>query len=150
MTFTAKNPIENFWSKVRRDESGCWLWQAGVDKDGYGKFAVGLGGRRQRHVRAHRFAYEMLVGPISSPQLRHSCDTPACVNPQHLLPGDPKSNQADCVERGRRPATKPSFAEKPCKRDHARTPENVRIDPRTGARTCRPCGALLARERRAS
>src|SRR2546429_231450 len=62
----SKDPVDNWLSKIEIgtwDE--CWLWQAGLDKDGYGKFAVGLEGGGQQHLRAHRFAYEMFVADIT-------------------------------------------------------------------------------------
>lgn len=72
---------ERFWIKVARQPSGCWLWQAGTS-DGYGRFRV-LG----RTVYAHRFAYELEVGEIpAGHDLHHTCETPLCVNPAHLLP----------------------------------------------------------------
>lgn len=37
----------------------CWLWGAFIDRHGYGMFRDG-----RRMVRAHRFSYELLVGPI--------------------------------------------------------------------------------------
>lgn len=40
--------LARFWSKTRPD-GDCVIWTAGVCKDGYGKFATGIGGRRQRH-----------------------------------------------------------------------------------------------------
>lgn len=91
----------------RRDRSGaCWIWTAGVDKDGYGKFTLTLpriGGKQQQvSVRAHRIAYLLTVGPLAGDQLvRHSCDTPACCNPKHLEPGSQVDNVADRVARGR-------------------------------------------------
>lgn len=33
--------------------------------------------------------------------IRHKCDNPPCVNIEHLLKGDAKSNMQDCIDRGR-------------------------------------------------
>jgi hypothetical protein len=49
--------VERFWEKVDKT-SGCWLWTAALWK-GYGRIAVG-----RRMVKAHRFSYELLIGPI--------------------------------------------------------------------------------------
>lgn len=84
--------------------SGCWLWLQACDKDGYGKFQVtNFGpGPKQFHIRAHRFAL-FLAGHGWPAAVRHRCDTPACVNPDHLIGGTQKENIADMDKRGRRP-----------------------------------------------
>lgn len=77
--------------------SGCWLWNAGKDKDGYGKVK-----RNGRSIRAHRMMYESHRGPIPDGKLvLHSCDTPACVNPDHLSIGDHQENHSQRGMRGR-------------------------------------------------
>lgn len=69
-----------FWSKV--DASGmCWEWTEATSA-GYGQLKVA------RHwVYAHRFAYELLIGPIPDGlDLDHLCLNAICVNPDHLEP----------------------------------------------------------------
>lgn len=73
--------------------SGCWLWCAGCDSEGYGRFAVARGMKD----RAHRVAYRLLVGAIPDGHvLDHKCRTRCCVNPMHL---EPVSN-GENVKRG--------------------------------------------------
>ena len=62
--------------------TGCWLWIGADDGHGYALL------RRERKTRrAHRFIYELLVGPIPSGlDLDHLCRVRACVNPKHLEP----------------------------------------------------------------
>src|SRR4051812_26231219 len=50
-----------FWSKVEKT-SDCWIWHGPRNELGYG--SIGIGGARGRHVKAHRFAYESVVGLI--------------------------------------------------------------------------------------
>ena len=72
-------PEERFYAKVEKT-AGCWLWTAYRNTDGYG--VLGVAGRL---VRAHRFAYELLVGSIPRGlQIDHLCRVRHCVNPAHL------------------------------------------------------------------
>jgi hypothetical protein len=89
-----------FWSKVHPEAlSGCWLWHGSVNKDGYGT----AGGRGAR-TTAHRLALAWAIGPLPPGMVvRHKCDVPACVNPDHLLLGTHADNMKDCVDRGRKP-----------------------------------------------
>lgn len=83
----------------------CWIYLAGKDHAGYGKFAITAPRGetpKQKHVRAHRIAYELLHGQVPSDlYLLHSCDRPACANPGHLSPGTAADNYADAKKRGR-------------------------------------------------
>jgi len=88
---------KRFWDKV--DKSGdCWLWTASDDgKRGYGKISVG----NKMHY-AHRLAYEAHVGPIPKGLcVLHKCDTPKCVNPDHLFLGTIADNNRDRDQKGR-------------------------------------------------
>ncbi len=93
--------LARFWSKTKVDGE-CIVWTADVDRDGYGRFAVGPRGS-QRHHRAHRWIWEYFNGPIPDGQvLRHKCDNPPCVAYLvHLIPGTNLQNTHDALERGR-------------------------------------------------
>jgi HNH endonuclease len=94
---------ERFARKYSVDERGCWIWTAGFFNDGYGCFAIGAG----KNVRASRWAYEHFREEIPDGLwVLHRCDTPACVNPEHLFLGTPCDNQWDCVLKGRHPRGK--------------------------------------------
>ena len=98
--------IERFWAKV--DKSGdCWLWtagRAGGNSGEYGSFRIN---NPRRKVYAHRFSYELSHGPIPDGMLvLHDCDTPLCINPDHLRVGTTADNIQDKVKRGR--ASKPN------------------------------------------
>ena len=70
---------ERFWAKVdTRAPEECWLWTGGHDSNGYSSFG---------DTRGHRFAYELVVGPIPEGMvIDHLCRNPGCVNPAHLEP----------------------------------------------------------------
>ncbi len=100
--------------------SGCWLWTGGVKSDGYGS-ARTYGARRS--VLAHRFMYELLVGPIPDGlELDHVCRVRSCVNPDHL----------DIVTHAENIARKPIPAS--CPSGHRR------FSVRGGKRHCLDCG----------
>ena len=84
------------WSAVAAGCS-CWHWTGAMVNNGYGRI-----NRRGKHFSAHRFAYEALRGEIPHGMiLRHRCDVPSCVNPDHLEIGSFKENTQDAVRRGR-------------------------------------------------
>lgn len=79
----------------------CWEWTAGRDADGYGVFYIPPRGHRSRV--AHRISFEITAGapPPIGMVVRHVCDNPPCVRPDHLLIGTQRDNVRDMVERGR-------------------------------------------------
>lgn len=78
------------------DKSGdCWMWTGSGDR--YGKTCVS-----GRYVSAHILSYELNVGPVPSGQIvRHRCDTPKCVRPEHLELGTNADNSRDMTDRQR-------------------------------------------------
>lgn len=80
-------------------ETGCWLWLGHWNSHGYGRIALG---RRGAFISAHRAAYEQVHGPIKPGMcVCHKCDTPACVNPDHLFLGSHAANMRDRKNKGR-------------------------------------------------
>lgn len=76
--------------------TGCWLWSVGVAA--YGSIAVASGA----HVPVHRYSFQTYKGPIPNGlQVCHKCDTPSCVNPDHLFLGTVKDNAQDCRAKER-------------------------------------------------
>ena len=92
-----KSASERFWRFVQETET-CWSWTGATDKDGYGVFDPGEG---PKTVRAHRFSYELFVGPVEKKLVLHKCDTPACVRPDHLFLGTWLDNMEDKCRKGR-------------------------------------------------
>ncbi len=83
----------------RYDSSGCLLWQRAVLTARMGYGVLNYGGKV---VYAHRLSYEVFKGPIPEGMLVcHSCDVPACINPDHLWLGTQKENVLDCCKKGR-------------------------------------------------
>lgn len=77
--------------------TGCFLWFGAHLPRGYGRFC--FDGRTQL---AHRLAWQWANGRTAAGRVvRHRCDNPCCVNPDHLLIGTQADNLRDCAERGR-------------------------------------------------
>ncbi len=126
------DPVERFWARVDRSPDGCWLWKGGHFNNGYALISI-----ERRPKGAHRFAYELLVGPIPDGlQLDHLCRVRGCVNPKHLEPVTPRTN----LLRG---ATKAAAnaAKTHCMHGHEFTAENTVI-MKSGSRSCRECGRI--------
>ena len=79
-------------------ETGCWIWTGALNRHrGYGRLRF-----KDKEIKAHRYSWELHNGPIPDGlQVLHKCDTPACVNPDHLWLGTHKENMHDCIKKGR-------------------------------------------------
>jgi len=77
-----------FWDNVETSTSRCWLWNGGLDKDGYGYYS--LAGKRRI---THRVAFEHFVGAVPEGlDLDHLCRIRNCCNPLHLEAVTPAVN----------------------------------------------------------
>ena len=88
-----------FWENVKKaDGDACWEWTASLQRGGYAQMK-----RKGKKIRASRFAYEIVNGPIASPLLFvcHTCDNPKCVRADHLFLGTAADNNADMMAKGR-------------------------------------------------
>lgn len=140
---------QRFWPKV--DKNGpipeyapqlgpCWLWKSGLNVGGYGAFQVGRGKRA-----AHRFSYELLVGPIPvGLQLDHLCRVTACVNPAHLEPVTCREN----LLRGETWQAR-NAAKTHCPQGHPYDAANT-VTEISGSRSCRTCRNERKRAKRAA
>lgn len=95
-------PLEDrFWEKVQKNsEDGCWRWTAALNENGYG--VIRTGGKTPGNTLAHRLSYRIHynVDP-GDLDVCHRCDTPSCVNPNHLFLGTHKENMHDSINKGR-------------------------------------------------
>lgn len=90
---------ELFWKKVDiLGPDDCWTWRGYVNNMGYGQYCV-FGDKPKG---SHRLAYALTNGPVpAGANVCHRCDTPLCVNPNHLFLGTQKDNIHDMGEKGR-------------------------------------------------
>lgn len=94
---------KGIWQHIKQHQrkvtpNGCWLFTGAKSQDGYGAVRV-----KGRLLRVHRFAYmsEHNVQLTSEQLVCHHCDTPLCINPEHLFLGSNEDNMADMAAKGR-------------------------------------------------
>ncbi len=95
--------VATFWKRVARSED-CWIW-TGAKCGSYGQLQY----RRQR-LLAHRFSW-VLHAKQNCPEgqvVRHRCDNPPCVRPDHLELGSVAQNVRDTYDRNRRSTGNPN------------------------------------------
>ena len=89
-----------FHRNVREHASGCWVWIGPQTPNGYGRWQVGPGQKKQM---AHRISYEHHTGEQipEGIQLDHVCRNRLCVNPLHLekVTGSENTLRQDHAER---------------------------------------------------
>lgn len=96
---------DRFFAKIQKTSS-CWHWVGPIRPNGYGQ--IQEGGKGSRNVSAHRLSYELHKGKIPDGMVvMHSCDNPACVNPDHLSVGTYKDNTHDMIAKGRKRTVAP-------------------------------------------
>jgi hypothetical protein len=135
--------LGRFWPKVEDlGPNGCCVWRANLYHDGYGRFYY------LREVRAHRFAWELVHGPIPSRlQVDHLCRNRACVRPSHLRLVTAREN---LLALGSKSLAKIRADAKHCKHGHALSGENLYLRKRRhGGRACLTCRRRIDKERAA-
>ena len=113
---------EKFWSNVEKTD-GCWLWTGYSDKDGYGVLVY-----EGKFYRCPSFSLKLDGRPVPKGRFAcHTCDTPACVKPEHLYVGTPSQNVQDALSRNRMLVGSRHYASKLTEADIPK----IRTDPRT-------------------
>lgn len=85
-----------FWKLVEKTDT-CWIYRGTIDHYGYGVINI-----LHKQVKAHRYAYELQIGPIpEGHDVLHHCDNPPCVRGVHLFTGTQADNNADSQSKGR-------------------------------------------------
>ena len=76
----------------------CVLWKGAKDSNGYGQ-----SWKYGKPFKAHRDSYEKAnnIKLSSTDFILHKCDTPSCINPEHLFIGTQLDNMRDKINKGR-------------------------------------------------
>jgi len=133
---------ERFSQHTVPGPDGCIDWTGYRNGHGYGLVQwVGLPSKS-----AHRIAYWLAHDELPK-VVRHSCDRPCCVNPDHLLGGTQADNVADMVERRRHWAHERTH----CANGHSYEEFGVRYGTRGDGsrfRICKECDRINTHKRR--
>lgn len=85
--------------------TGCWIWFGAWTAATKSSRWVGYGcvRRNGKTALAHRTVYSEAneIRLSDKDVVRHSCDNPCCINPEHLVIGSMKDNSQDAIRRGR-------------------------------------------------
>ncbi len=136
---------ERFWSKVdKHGPGGCWIWTAFLTR-GYGHFTTTTDGH-QVTKKAHRIAYELLVGPIPDGLcIDHVCRTRSCCNPEHLRPVTWREN---IFAPGSKSIAVKHAEKTHCRHGHALVEGNLlRFGLAMGKRLCAECNKRRCKEK---
>ena len=112
----------------------CDLWERSTNSEGYGYLHIAYLDGKQIRIRAHRLVWMQEFGHTDL-HILHSCDTPACINLDHLRAGTHQDNMRDRDERGRSWQSNKTH----CSQGHEFTEENTYNRPNGGWRRCITC-----------
>lgn len=87
--------LARFWAKVDKKpgqgpNGDCWCWTGQTNWDNYGQLKV-----KGKTYRAHRLSYQIENGDTDGWCVRHKCNHPPCVRPDHLILGTQQQNMDD-------------------------------------------------------
>lgn len=94
---TDEQYLAKFKARTETNDSGCWLYVLGKDSFGYGQVYV-HGVRWKLHRWMFSYHKEEIPRELF---VCHTCDIPACCNPEHLWLGTKSDNERDKVAKGR-------------------------------------------------
>ena len=129
--------MERFLAKINKTDT-CWLWKGSKSSKGYGSINI-----NNAFMSAHRLSFMLFKGEIKNGLwVLHKCDTPACVNPEHLFLGNAKDNAIDMTNKNRGNVIfKNNHNKTHCKNGHEFTEENIyyygsKTRPHRGCKIC--------------
>jgi hypothetical protein len=128
-------------------ETDCWRFKGRKRARGYGIFFF-----KEKYASAHKAAWLIFRGPVPIGfHLHHRverpirCMGPSCINPDHLLPLDPRTHVLEYTPDN---FTVLKKNQTHCSRGHELAGDNLYVYPGTDKRRCRRCHATWEAEQR--
>jgi len=88
--------------------TNCMEWTRCLNTDGYPRAVFD----NNSNGKVHRVVYELKTNKdITGLVIRHTCDNPKCINPDHLIEGSATDNMMDRTKRERHGSAKLSHKE---------------------------------------
>lgn len=117
MKYTQKC-IDNFHKNYIKQDDGCWVWQLAKFGPGgngkgrpYGAYGVRTVDGSKYMMLTHRLMWELVNGEVpKGKQIAHTCEHPACVNPEHLI----ASTRSEIVSRAAAKSSRPNLGRPDC------------------------------------
>ena len=135
-----RDPMGFFHQSYVVGQNGCWIWTSTINQYGYGILNIGRNGK----IIASRLSLQLATGKSGEGLFAcHSCDQPACINPEHLFWGTQSDNMRDAAAKGRLHNTFQT-AKTHCPQGHEYTEENTFLGSK-GERACRICSREYSR-----
>lgn len=135
-----ETPLDRMAEKIHV-EGDCWMWTGATD--GGGRYGSIYNSATKKVERAHRRAYELLVGPVEDGLvIDHLCRRTLCVNPDHL---DQVTQRENILRGFGIPAA--NARKTHCVNGHEYAMGNtLRKGPDGRQRACRECRRVASRE----
>ena len=96
-SYIKKSLKHRLLSRVTINKEDCWIINGSQTDKGYSRFTINY-----KMYTGHRASWIIHNGPIPNKLcVLHKCDTPLCVNPNHLFLGTRADNVYDMVNKDR-------------------------------------------------
>lgn len=78
------------WLDYTTNINGCLIWTRCLASDGYPRASL----NGNTNIKVHREVFNDIYGYYPE-VVRHTCDNPSCINPEHLVAGTQRDNIKD-------------------------------------------------------
>lgn len=94
----ARSVYNRLISRIRKTKNGCWEWLGATNNAGYGLI------HDERHLTGgmmtvHRVMARHVGLDIEHNEIQHTCLNKLCVNPNHLVMGDPRTRTDRLIKK---------------------------------------------------